>query len=49
MKKAYISLDFRFHPEKNKHSQVTEVMKMINEAKENLEITLCHNNEIKEE
>ena len=49
MKKACISLDFRFRPEKNKHSQVTEVMRIIIEAKENLESTLCHNNEISEE
>ena len=33
MKKAYNYLSLRLHPNKNKHSQVTEVMKMINEAK----------------
>ena len=31
------------------HSQVTEVMRMIIEAKENLESTLRHNDEIMEE
>ena len=49
MKKAYPYLDLRFQPDKNKHPQVTEVMKMINEAKENLESTLRHNDEISEE
>ena len=49
MKKAYPYLDLRFQPDKNKHPQVTEVMKMINEAKENLESTLRHNDEIREE
>ena len=42
-------MDLRFHPDKNWHSQVTEVMKIINEAKEKLEITLCHNDDIREE
>ena len=49
VKKSYRSLALRFHPDKNEHSQVTEVMKMINEAKENLEKTLRHNYEIREE
>ena len=49
MKKTYCSLALRFHPDKNKHSRVTEVMRMIIEAKENLESTLRHNNEIREE
>ena len=34
MKKAYCSLDRQFHHEKKKHSQFTDVMQMINEAKE---------------
>ena len=33
-KKAYITLACRFHPDKNKHSQFSDVMQMINEAKE---------------
>ena len=34
MKKAYRYLDLRFHPDKNQHSQVPDMMKMIDEAKE---------------
>ena len=49
MKKSYPSLSLRFHPDKNQHSQFTEVMKMINEAKEELESTLRHYDEIREE
>ena len=49
MKKAYCSLDLQFHPDKNKHSQVTEVMRMIIEAKENLESKLRHNDAIEED
>ena len=48
MKKSYRYLALQFHSDKNKHSQFTEVMRMIIEAKENLEITLRHNDEIKE-
>ena len=33
-KKAYRSLALQFHPDKNQHPQVSDVMKMINEAKE---------------
>ena len=33
MKKFYCSLALRFHPDKNQYSQVSDVMKMINEAK----------------
>ena len=40
MKKAYRFLALRFHPDKNQRSQVLDVMKMINEAKEELENTL---------
>ena len=46
MKKVYRSLALQFHPEKNQHSQVTEVIKIINDAKEELESTLRHNDEI---
>ena len=49
MKTSYRSLALRFHPDKNLHSQVTEVMKMIKEAKEELESTLRHIGEIREE
>ena len=37
IKKAYRSLVIRFHPDKNQHSQVSDTMTMINEAKEELE------------
>ena len=49
MKKAYCSLAPQFHPDKNLHSQVSDVMKMINKAKEKLGKILCHNGEIREE
>ena len=49
MEKAYFYLALWFHPDKNKYSQVTEVMKIINEAREELESTLRHNDEIREE
>ena len=42
-KKAYCNLASRFHPEKNKHSQDSEGMLRIKEAKEELEDNLCHN------
>ena len=48
MKKAYRYLALQFNPDKNKHSQVSDVMKMINEAKEELENTLRHNYAIRE-
>ena len=34
MKKAHRCLALRFHPDKNQHSQASDVMKMINESKE---------------
>ena len=34
MKKSYRSLAHRFHPDKNQHSQFSDVMQMINNAKE---------------
>ena len=49
MKNLYSSQALRFRPDNNKHSQVTEVMRMIIEAMENLEIKLRHNYEIREE
>ena len=42
MEKAYRSLACRFHPDKNQHSQVSDVMQMMNKAKEELENTLRH-------
>ena len=38
--KPYRKLALRSHPEKNKHSQASAVMRMINEDKEGLEDTL---------
>ena len=49
MKKLFRSLALQFHPDKNQHSRVTEVMEIIYDAKEELERTLRHNDEIKEE
>ena len=43
MKKAYFKLALRFHPDKKKHSQASDVMLMINAAKEELEDTLRYN------
>ena len=47
MKKAYRNLAFRFDPDKNKHSQFSNVMQIINEAKDYLEDTLRHNDAIR--
>ena len=49
MTKAYSSLSLQFHPDKNQHSQVTEVTKMTNDDKKESEITLRHHDEIREE
>ena len=49
IKKAYRSLALRFYPDKNQHEQVSDVMKIINETKEELEKTLLHNDVIREE
>ena len=49
MKKAYCTLDRQFHPDKNKRFQFSFVMKMINEAKEELENTLHHNDALREQ
>ena len=48
MEKAYSKLAFRSHPEKNKHSQDSAVMRMINEAKEVLEDILRYNDAMRE-
>ena len=44
MKKAYYSMAHRFHPDKNIGLDTTEMMKMINEAKDGLEDQLSTNN-----
>ena len=49
MKKAYITLALRFHPDKNQLSQVPDVMKIINEAKDELENIFCRIDAIREE
>ena len=49
IKKYYRSLALQFHPDKNQHSQVSDVIKMINKAKEELEVILRHNDVIREE
>ena len=49
MKKSYSSMALQFHPAKNQHSRVSDVIKMINKAKEELENTLRHNDTIREE
>ena len=49
MKRAYRTLDFRFHPDKNNNSPFIDVMQMINEAKEEPERTFCHNYATKEQ
>ena len=48
-KKAYCSLARQFHPDKNQHQKCTDVMKIINEAKEELEKALRNNYSIREE
>ena len=49
MKKAHHSMARRFHPDKNIGLDTTEMMKMINEAKDGLEDTLRTNDAIREE
>ena len=48
MKKSYRKLARQFHPDKNKHSQFSDVMQMINKAKGKLEDTFYHNDAIRE-
>ena len=45
MKTSYRYPAILFYPDKNHHSKVSDVIKMINESKEKLESTLCHNYE----
>ena len=49
MKKAYHYMARRFHPDKNIGLDTTEIMKMINEAKDGLEDTLRTNDASREE
>ena len=49
IKKAYRSLALEFRPDKNQHSQVSDGMKILNEAKEELENILRHDYAIREE
>ena len=44
MKKSYHSMARRFHPDKKIGLDTTEMMKMINEAKDGLEDQLSTNN-----
>ena len=39
----------QYHPDENKHPQVSSVMHMINEAKEGLEDILRYNDEMREQ
>ena len=48
-KKAYRSLDLLFQPDKNKHSQASDVMLMINEANKYLKDTFCYNDAMREQ
>ena len=42
-KKAYRKVALQFHPDRNKHPQASSVMRMINEAKQELEKLLRYN------
>ena len=48
MKKAYRKLALQSHPDKNRHSQASDVMHMINDAKERLGDLLRHNDAMRE-
>ena len=47
-KKSYLKLSLRSHPKKNKHTQASTVMRMINVAKEGLEDLLRYNDTMRE-
>ena len=47
--KAYCNLDRKFYPDKNKHSQASDVMIVINKPKEEFEDTFCYNDAMREQ
>ena len=49
MKTLYLKLALQYHHDKNKHPQVSAVMRIINEAKEELEYLLRYNDAIMEQ
>ena len=49
MKTIYCTLVRQFRPDKNKHSQFSDVMQIINKAKEELEDTFSHNDAMREQ
>ena len=49
MEKAYRNLACNFHPDKNKHSQASDVMLIIKKAKEELENTFRYNDAMREQ
>ena len=49
MKKAYRYLDRRFHPDKNQHFNCTDLMKMINQSKEELGDALRNNDAMRDQ
>ena len=49
MKKAYFKLALQSHPDKNKHPQASDMMRMINQVKELLEDLLRYNDTVREE
>ena len=49
MKKAYRNLARQFHPGKNKYSQASNMLLIINKAKEELEDTLSYNDATREQ
>ena len=49
LKKPIRKLALRYHPDKNKHPQASDVMRIINEAKEELEDLLRYNDAMREQ
>ena len=46
---AYRKVALQYHPDKNKHPQASDVMRMINETKEGLEYLLRYNDAMREQ